>query len=345
MKTHAVLLALVAAACFGAATPVSKLLLEDLSPFQLAGILYLGAAMGVLPSLWRDPSHRSLSQVDRRNGWRLAGAILCGGILGPVFLLLGLQLASAASVALWLTLEMMATAILGYFLFRDHLGRLGWLAAGILFLASLLLSWGEGAAGLRAGLWVALACLCWGMDNNLTALIDGIRPTQITFWKGSIAGVVNLSIGLVLQPWQASSVTAIAALGIGILSYGVSLVLYIIAAQSLGATRSQLLFSTAPYFGIGLATLLLKEGISFQQLISMGLVTISLGLLFQDCHHHEHDHSAIEHDHWHHHDDGHHEHDHIDLPASKYHRHRHQHRALTHSHLHIPDLHHRHGHF
>lgn len=344
MRSYAVVLVLVAAACFGAATPVSKWLLEDLSPFQLAGILYSGAAIGVLPSLWKESSHRPLSQVDRQNGWRLAAAILCGGILGPVFLLLGLQLASAASVALWLTLEMATTAILGHFLFRDQLGGFGWLAAGMMFFASILLSWGEGFAGIQAGLWVVMACLCWGLDNHLTALIDGLRPSQVTFWKGGVAGFVNLSIGWVLQPWQASGLTVISALGIGIFSYGISLVLYITAAQNLGATRSQLLFSTAPYFGIGLATLFLGESISPQQLISMSLFAISTGLLFQDRHQHEHEHSAIEHEHWHRHNDGHHEHVHPELPASVHHRHWHQHRSLTHSHTHIPDLHHRHSH-
>ncbi|MEN9230601.1 MAG: DMT family transporter [Thermostichus sp. DG02_5_bins_236] len=344
MKHLSGFLALAAAACFAAVTPVSKLLLEELSPFQLAGILYLGAAVGILPNLWRDPSRYLLPQVDRRNRQRLAGAVFCGGVLGPVFLLLGLQLASAASVALWLPLEMLATAILGHFLFRDQLGRLGWLAAGILFLASLLLSWGEGAAGFQAGLWVAMACLCWGIDNNLTALIDGLRPTQVTFWKGGVAGTINLSIGLILEPWQASGFTVISALGIGIISYGASLVLYIIAAQGLGAIRSQLLFSTSPYFGVGIATLLLGEKISFQQLISMGLVAASLGLLFRDQHDHEHEHLATEHEHWHHHGDGHHEHVHSEFLSSTHHRHRHQHSPLVHSHPHLPDLHHRHRH-
>ncbi|MGL4650790.1 MAG: DMT family transporter, partial [Caldilineaceae bacterium] len=203
------LMALGAAALFGSATPLSKALLETLPPVQMAGLLYLGAALGVLPLLFRRPRTadggraptrrlRLPWQMDRVTQRRLAGAVLFGGVLGPILLMLGLQLAAAGSVSLWLNLEAVATALLGFFLFRDRLDRLGWLGAAGIVAASLLLSWGEGAAGLRAGLLVALACLCWGADNHLTALIDGISPAESTFWKGTVAGSVSLGAALLI---------------------------------------------------------------------------------------------------------------------------------------------------
>ena len=123
MATHPVLLAFISAALFGAATPASKSLLADLSPFQLAGLLYLGAALGVAPiaglrQVWRMPW-----RLNPANRWRLWGAVLAGGVAGPVLLLAGLKVASAASVSLWLNLELVATAVLGHWFFRDHLTR------------------------------------------------------------------------------------------------------------------------------------------------------------------------------------------------------------------------------
>ena len=177
-----VALALLAAALFGAATPASKRLLADLSPLQLSGLLYLGAALAVAPAALRGGLARALPR-DRSNALRLLGVAFVGGLLGPVLLLLGLREASAASVSLWLNLELAATAALGALAFGDHLGARGWLGCAGVAAASALLALGEGAAGLGAGLLVAAACVCWGLDNQWTALLDGLS-LQLAFDPG-----------------------------------------------------------------------------------------------------------------------------------------------------------------
>ena len=347
MTLRPFLLALAAAALFGAATPLSKYLLADLGPFQLSGLLYLGAAAGVMPMV----IHRRLRQppwrMEARTQRLLLGAITLGGILGPVLLLFGLRLAAAASVALWLNLEAVATALLGVWLFRDHLGRNGWIGAAGILVAALILGWGQDAAGWQAGLLVAGACLCWGFDNHFTALIDGISPEQSTLWKGLVAGTVNLAVGLMVEPVNAGMLTAGGALLVGVFAYGVSIVLYIMAAQQLGATRSQLVFSTAPYFAMALAVLWLGESISLVQVASAILVGVSVVLLTVEWHSHEHAHAALEHEHWHDHADAHHPHQHAEesgMAGRGAHAHRHQHIPLRHIHRHWPDLHHRHEH-
>lgn len=348
MKTYPILMALLSAALFGAATPASKLLLGAFPPFQLAGLLYLGAALGVMPLLLGSRGIKSIKapwSLEKNNRWRLLGAIGSGGILGPVFLLLGLQLASAASVSLWLNLELMATAVLGYFLFQDQLGRYGWIGVSGTVFAATLLSWGEGIAGAQAGLLVALACIAWGFDNHWTALIDGITPAESTFWKGLVAGTVNMTLGTAVQPYGGSLAVTLAGLAVGILSYGASIVLYITSAQNLGATRSQLIFASAPFFGVAFSALALGEAISPVQVAAVLILIGSLGILFQDQHKHEHSHSPIAHEHLHRHDDDHHSHVHPGQPASLLHSHWHEHpSALAHAHPHWPDLHHRHQH-
>jgi drug/metabolite transporter (DMT)-like permease len=337
------ILALLAAALFGAATPLSKSLLANLDPFQLSGLLYLGAALGVIPLLLRRRGLVLPWRMPPRTQRFLFGAIFFGGVLGPVLLLFGLNLAAAASVSLWLNLEAVATALLGFFFFRDRLGRAGWLGAGGILLSALVLTWGEGAASWQAGLLVAAACLCWGLDNHLTALIDGITPAESTFWKGLLAGVTNLGLGLLIAPWRAAPAELGLALLTGVFAYGLSITLYIGSAQALGATRSQLVFSTAPYFGLALSVLLLGETISPQQWLAALLVAVSVVLLTVEWHSHDHDHPLLDHDHWHDHADEHHDHEHAPAPAGP-HAHRHTHPPLYHAHRHWPDLHHRHDH-
>ncbi len=339
------ILAILSAFLFGLSTPISKSLLSYWTPQQLAGMLYLGAALGVSFPLLLSGKGFFSSQANRANALRLFGAILFGGILGPLFLLAGLKLASASSVSLWLNLEMVATSILGVILFRDHLGRRGWLGAFCVLCAGVMLSWGEGSAGLKAGLLLGMACFCWGIDNNLTALIDGLLPMQSTFWKGLIAGTCNLILGLCLDSTPHAGGSAIVgALLLGSISYGASIVLYIMAAQGLGASRSQMVFASAPLFGLVVSFLWLREPLTFFHGLAFGFQILGTFLIFKDQHSHSHSHEEMEHTHEHRHDDGHHLHAHESRPTSLRHSHRHAHESTSHSHPHWPDIHHRHRH-
>jgi drug/metabolite transporter (DMT)-like permease len=338
-------LALLSAFLFGVSTPLSKGLLGHFEPQVLAGLLYLGAALGAGGYVLARRESLVPGRLDRKNRLRLSGAILFGGILAPVLLLLGLNLAKASSVSLWLNLEMVATSLLGAIAFRDHLGRAGWTGAACVLVAGLLLSFGEGIAGLRAGALLGFACLCWGLDNNLTALIDGLTPMQSTFWKGLVAGFVNLTLGISLSGLPQGPVPMYAgALGVGAVAYGASIILYITAAQQLGATRSQLAFAAAPFFGLAASALWLREPITPYQAAAATLQIAGLALLFRDRHHHEHTHEAMEHTHAHTHDDAHHLHAHPGMEPGKRHTHAHAHPPMRHSHPHWPDLHHRHAH-
>jgi drug/metabolite transporter (DMT)-like permease len=340
----AILLAILAAIFFGAASPLSKLILSRISPFQLAGLLYLGAAIGVTPRLIHKKDFTPLWRIARRSRWLLIGAISCGGVLGPLALLFGLKIGQASTVSLWLNLELVFTAVLGHWLFHDHLHRTGWIALSGVVAASLMLTGGGGQAAIASGLLVALACLFWGFDNHFTALIDGITPAESTFWKGLVAGSVNLSIGLASGPYIASWGATCAALLVGVFCYGISIVFYITAAQKLGATRSQMFFSTAPFFGMGLSVLLLKDDIRPVQMMAAFLFIGSLVLLFLGRHSHQHIHRSTKHEHWHQHDDGHHAHSHPRSQERISHVHEHEHEGSAHAHLHLPDIHHRHEH-
>lgn len=324
---------LLAAALFGASTPVAKALLGDVGPVTLAGLFYAGAALATAPSALRQPWTRAELP-------RLVGACLFGGVLGPILVLLGLRLAPAGSVALWLNLEAPATALLGWAFFKEHIGRRTWAAAGLTWLASVVLVGPAGGADVRAALLVAAGCFCWGLDNNLTAVIASYSPAQTTFVKGLVAATVNLTVGLSLEGAPTGGVAG--ALVVGALSYGASIVLYVAGAQQLGATRAQTIFATAPFWGVVLAWV--REPILVAQVLAGALMAGALALVYGERHTHPHTHEALRHTHWHRHDDGHHGHTHPEGPVAGWHSHPHEHEAGTHTHPHVPDLHHRHEH-
>jgi drug/metabolite transporter (DMT)-like permease len=340
---YGLLLALLSAVLFGAATPASKVLLDALSPFQLAGLLYLGAALGMAPVVAAERGG-GRTAWGPRNRVRLAGAVLFGGILGPVLLLLALRQALAGSVSLLLNLELVATALLGVAFFREPLGRIGGIGVAASVGAGAILAGGGGWPGLVAAGLVAAACLCWGLDNHWTALIDGITPARSTLVKGAVAGSTNLAIGLAGAPFEATAGVVGLALGVGALSYGASIALYVAGAHELGATRAQAVFASAPFVGAGLSFAVLGEPLGAAHGVAAALLVGSVACLSVSAHAHEHAHEPVEHVHSHRHDDGHHAHAHRDLPASTRHTHRHRHERLVHAHPHWPDVHHRHAH-
>jgi drug/metabolite transporter (DMT)-like permease len=340
---HGIGLALAAAALFGAAAPACKLLLGSFGPFTLAGLLYLGAALATSAPGWRA-LRGGRPRLDARSRALLAGAIAAGGVVAPVLMLLGLRLTLAGSVSLLLNLELVATALLGAALFREPLSRAGWLGVVGAIGAGALVGGGGGWPGWIAGALVGAACLCWGVDNQLTALQSGLTPAEITFWKGLCAGSVNLLLGLSLEPFAARPAELAAALGVGALCYGASLALYIAAAQQLGATRAYVGFASAPFLGAALSFAWLGEPLTRAHAAGAALLAASVALLLARRHGHAHLHGAMEHVHAHRHDDGHHLHAHAGLTPQARHTHWHRHEPLAHEHPHWPDLHHRHDH-
>ena len=339
---RAAALCLVAALLFGVSTPLAKEFLHSTGPLTLAGLLYLGGALAVLPVSRRGTS-RALARAPREVLF-LAGAVVFGGIVGPVLLLLGLRTAAAGSVSLWLNLETVATALLAAALFREHLGGRVLAAIALLLAGGFVLALPFDPGSLRAALFVAAACACWGLDNNCTALIAGYTPAQTTLVKGLVAGAFNLALGRLTGDAFPAWPTAGAALVVGALAYGASILLYIQGAQMLGATRSQFLFSSAPYWGLVAAWTVFGEPVLPAQVVAATVMAGGIALLLTGSHAHDHAHEATEHTHEHRHDDGHHDHAHPGLAPGTRHTHPHAHAPLVHAHPHAPDLHHRHGH-
>jgi len=188
MKIISMVMGLAAGLFFGLATPFSKLALSHLNSFQLAGLLYLGAALTFLPSVLNHGTREVFVHAKGAKKKYILGIVVFGGLLGPLFLMLALQTANSMSVSIWLNLELAATAILGVLLFKDHLGRYAVIGVALTLIAGMVISWQEGISGIVSGVFVLLACVCWAFDNHLTAIIDGLTPQATTFIKGLAGG-------------------------------------------------------------------------------------------------------------------------------------------------------------
>lgn len=334
-----VLAALAAALLFGASAPVAKLLLQDVSPWMLAGLFYLGSGVGLGCYRWvrRAPP---VSLPNGEAGW-LAGAVLAGGVAGPVLLMFGLTGMPASGAALLLNAEGVLTAVIAWVVFKENFDRR--IGLGMLAIAggAVILSWpGEARfAGAEPALAILMACLCWAIDNNLTRKVALADATWIATVKGTVAGSVNVGLGFLLgasmPAWQMVPV----AMLVGLLAYGLSLVLFVVGMRHLGTARTGAYFSVAPFFGAVLA-LLSGEPVTPPLLVAGALMALGIWLHLTERHEHPHAHEPMEHSHEHIHDE-HHQHAH-DFPvaAGAKHTHLHRHAPMVHTHAHFPDAHH-----
>jgi len=346
MNRAAIAYALASAALFGASTPLAKLLVGEVAPLALAGLLYLGSGVGLLAwFLLRRTTERAASLSKADLPW-LAGAIAAGGIAGPALLMYGLTRTDGSSASLLLNLEAVFTVAIAWIVFRENVDRRVFLGMAAIVAGGVVVSWDEmpRAGGLAGPLLIAAACLAWAIDNNLTRRVSGGDAVTIAGLKGLVAGSVNLTLAL-LQGASLPGPGLLAAAGVlGLFGYGISLVLFVVALRHLGTARTGAYFSVAPFFGAALALLVLRESPSAAFWIAAGLMALGVWLHVTERHEHDHVHEPMEHTHVHSHDE-HHRHPHaFDWDGREPHTHAHAHRRLAHRHPHYPDLHHRHDH-
>jgi drug/metabolite transporter (DMT)-like permease len=326
-----------AAVLFGLSTPAAARLSGDLGPFHLAGLLYLGAAIAVTPIVLRKRPTRGAMRTSARP---LTTAVVLGGALGPVLLAAGLTRLDAATASLLLNLELVFTTVVAATLFREHLGRRTVIGTLFVLAGSIVIGWSDVPTARWGTILIAAACLCWAIDNSVTAAIDQLAPSHITAVKGYVAGTTNLVIGLLVDGWSVGG-ASLAALAVGAVGYGASITLWVAGARQLGAARGQLVFASAPFIGAIASWTVLGDPVTGGAMVATVCAAIGVLLVVGSDHTHGHAHDPHHHDHDHTHDDDHHDHHH-DPPVRGRHRHPHDHQSMVHAHPHVPDLHHRH---
>ncbi|AHM73763.1 DMT family transporter [Yersinia hibernica] len=343
LRQPGVLAALTAAVLFGAGTPLAKQLLNTVSPWLLAGLLYLGSGAGL--ALYRLITRAAPVKLPRHELWWFIGAMTAGGMIAPVLLMIGLTGMPASGASLLLNAEGVFTALLAWFAFKENFDRRIALGMIVIVAGAAILSW-PGEARF-AGLWPTLAilgaCFAWGIDNNLTRKVSLTDATWIASVKGLVAGLVNLGLAFTLGATWPPLANLAGALLVGFFAYGVSLALFVIGLRHLGTARTGAYFSIAPFLGAALAVAM-GDAVTLPLVIAGLLMAIGIWLHLTEQHDHHHQHDDLVHEHEHLHDE-HHQHSHeFPINANVPHKHPHQHQPMEHSHPHFPDSHHRHKH-
>lgn len=343
-------LALVAAALFGAGTPVAKLLLDDVPPVTLAALLYLGSGAGLFAihfglRWFRLHNPEREARLELSDYPWLAGAVIAGGVVAPVMFLWGLSGSAASATSLLLNFESVITTLVAAVIFREAVSGRIWLAAMVMLGGGLLLSYDPNVRFSLSLNSIAVigACLMWAVDNNLTRKIAASDPTAIAMIKGLVAGTVNLALGQIAGDTLPAIANVLGVMTLGLFSYGISLVLFIYALRHLGSARTGAHFSTAPFIGAAAAILVLDEPLTATFMLASALMVLATWLVLSERHEHPHTHETMVHSHRHCHDE-HHQHGHDGTEGPEPHTHTHAHPPLTHAHAHMPDIHHRHEH-
>ena len=340
-------MAILSAALFGVSPVLCKMLIGGMSPALLAGLLYLGSGAGLLLFLiLRRVNHiRDAARLSPKDRWKLAGAVLSGGVAAPLCLTYGIKYGTATGTSLLLNLETAATTLISWLIFKEHIGARVWYGKFLILAgaALIILRSGEEPYLSLPGLLIVLACIFWGVDNNLTREVEDLPATLLAALKGLGAGLFNTSLALFFNTGKPSWMQVGGALAVGAMSYGLSLVLFVEALRRIGSARTSTFFAVGPFIGSCLSVAMLGE----RPPPSFGLAALLMAggviVLYREKHRHLHTHEEITHNHAHIHD-AHHTHPHESADTGKQHTHTHVHEAVTHIHGHWPDIHHRHGH-
>jgi len=339
--------AILAAALYAISSPVSKLLLKEIPPTLMASFLYLGAGLGM--SIVGFVKHRkSKEKAEARLTKKelpFTALMVALDIAAPIFLMFGLTMTTSSSASLLNNFEIVATSLIALLLFKESISKRLVGAIFLITISSIILSVKDiSSFSLSFGsIFVLLACICWGLENNCTRKLSIKDPLEIVVIKGFGSGIGALLIALSLGERTNNILYIIAALLLGFFAYGLSIFFYIYAQRDLGAAKTSAYYAIAPFIGVGLSLIIFREIPSWSFVIALLIMIIGTYFASTEEHNHRHSHIIITHEHSHNHEDDHHNHTH-NKPIIKNHNHSHTHEEITHWHKHTQEIHHSHVH-
>jgi len=346
-RYFAVFTAVLAAALYGISIPISKLLLVEISPTFMAALLYLGAGLGMLlVNIVRTLRNtvRLEAKISRQELPYIAGTIALD-IAAPILLMVGLKTTAATSASLLNNFEIVTTSLIALLVFKEAVGRRMWVAIILISFSTIILSV-QDFSNLNfsiGSIFIILAAVCWGFENNFTRMLSIKDPLQIVVVKGLGSGTGALIIAILFKELSNSLISIVYALLLGFVAYGLSIYFYISAQRELGAARTCAYYAAAPFIGVILSWVILQEMVSGSFLMALTIMLVGSYLAITETHCHIHAHLGAIHEHRHNHSDNHHDHVHQHELGIE-HNHAHAHERLTHDHEHLPDLHHKHTH-
>lgn len=258
-----IMMAILAAVLYAVSSPFSKILLNEMPPTLMAGFLYLGAGIGMsLIAISRRVRRVETTEIHLSKAevpYTVAMILL--DIAAPICMLIGLNATTAANASLLNNFEIVATALIALVVFRERISKRLWM--GILFvtLSSVILSF-EDVMSLEfsyGSLFVLLAAVFWGLENNCTRKLSSCDPLEIVLLKGIFSGIGSIVIGLVIGERLMNLWSVIAVMAVGIVSYGLSIYFYVHAQRLLGAARTSAYYAVSPFIAAFLSILIFGQ--------------------------------------------------------------------------------------
>lgn len=281
-EKKAIFFALLAAVLYAINSPFSKLLLSEVSETFMAAFLYLGAGLGLfIMGVIKKISNRAEKEkplTKKELPYTVAMVVL--DIAAPIFLMIGLKSTTAANASLLNNFEIVATSLIALMIFKEAISRRLWIAIALVTLSSAILSF-EDMSSLSFSLgsvFVLLACVCWGFENNCTRCLSSKNPLEIVVIKGFGSGLGSFIIALVLGESLPDFIYIVLALLLGFVAYGLSIYFYIYAQRDLGAAKTSAYYAVAPFIGAGLSMLIFLKLPPVSYFV--GLVIMIVGTYF-----------------------------------------------------------------
>ena len=293
-KVKAITYALLAALFYAINVPVSKNLLKTVGPASMAALLYLGAGVGIgMLSAFRSSNRESTQRLTRKDLPYVIGMILLD-IVAPIFLMLGISYGSSANASLLGNFEIVATTVIVLCIFKETVSKRLWIAIALITISSIILSF-EGTESLQfsyGSLFVLLATICWGFENNCTRNISSKDTYEIVTIKGIFSGLGSLAIAFIRREAFPGMRYIAAALVLGFVAYGLSIFLYVRAQNTLGAAKTSAYYAINPFVGAFLSFVFLKERLSIIYLIALVIMFAGSAFVVRDTlvRHHLHTH-------------------------------------------------------
>lgn len=272
---YGIFLAVLAAALYAVNAPFSKILLEYVPSTMMAGLLYLGAGLGMgVVALIRKGTGTDSEEKLTRAELPYTAAMIILDIAAPICLLFGLSMTTAANASLLNNFEIVATALIALCVFGERISPRLWAGIAFVTFSCVLLSFEDiSAFRFSAGsLFILLACVFWGIENNCTRKLSGKDPLQIVLLKGIFSGGSSLALGLIIGERAENLLSVLAVLGVGLVAYGMSIFVYVYAQRILGAARTSAYYAVAPFIGTALSLLIFRETPGIRYFAALGLM-------------------------------------------------------------------------
>lgn len=281
-----IMLALLAAALYAVNSPFSKLLLDYMPSTLMAGFLYVGAGlgMGVIAVIRKVRKTERVEEKITKADLPYTVAMIVLDIAAPIFLLLGLSYTTAANASLLNNFEIVATALIALMIFKEKISRRLWFGISFVTVSCAILSV-EDLASFKfstGSLFILLACVCWGVENNCTRKLSSKDPLEIVLLKGIFSGFGSLAIGLCVGERVTALWSVFAVLGVGFVAYGLSIFFYVYAQRKLGAARTSAYYAIAPFIGALLSLIIFRDVPHYTYFIALGLMVVGAWLCSND---------------------------------------------------------------